>query len=125
MVIFACAASAGAHAGLVPEHLHEAPALGVAFIASAVLLLVAGVTAAVRPSSSPAARAAALVLAGLIAAYAVSRTTGIPLVQPEPEPLDAVGVATKLIEALGLGFAVSLSQQAGGGRLPTPQEVSP
>lgn len=80
MVIGACAASAGAHAGLVPEHLREAPALGI--------------------------------------------STGIPILQPRPEPVDVVGLVTKLAEALGLACALSLNHPVGGRRPSALQEVS-
>jgi hypothetical protein len=38
VVVAACAASAGAHAGLVPQHLAHEPRLGVAFIATTAVL---------------------------------------------------------------------------------------
>jgi hypothetical protein len=38
-------ASAGIHAGLVPEHLREEPRLGVAFIGAALVLLATGLAA--------------------------------------------------------------------------------
>jgi hypothetical protein len=116
VVVFACAASAGAHAGLVPEHLRESPRLGAAFVVSAVLLAIAGATFAIRPDNTRIAQATALLLAGLIVAYAADRTTGIPLLAPEPEAADAVGLATKLVEAAGLACALWLSQPAGGHR---------
>src|SRR5262245_59279991 len=122
--VFACAASAGAHAGLVPEHLRESPQLGVAFIASVVLLTAAGAALAMRPDSAAVARLAAALLTGLIAAYAASRTTGLPLLEPEPEPLDAVGLVTKLVELAGLVCALRLAQTPGGRRSPATQEVS-
>jgi hypothetical protein len=122
--VFACAASAGAHAGLVPEHLHESRLLGAAFIASVVLLIAAGVALATRPDSAAVAALSAALLTALIAAYAASRTTGLPLLEPEPEPLDAVGLVTKLVELVGLACALRLTQTAGGRRPPATQEVS-
>jgi hypothetical protein len=124
VVVSAAAVSAGAHAALVPEHLREAPQLGIAFIASAVLLL-ATVSAATLADSSRVMPAAALLFAALIAAYAASRTTGIPWLEPEAEPVDAVGVATKLVEALGLLCALRLAQPVGAERSSTSQEVTP
>jgi peptidoglycan/LPS O-acetylase OafA/YrhL len=124
LVVFACAASAGAHAGLVPEHLREEPALGVAVLVAAVLLLAAAAALSIRPTSAGVARAAALLLAGLILAYAASRTTGLPVLQSEPEGVDPVGVGTNLVEAVGLVLAIWLSQPVGGRRSPTVQEVT-
>jgi hypothetical protein len=124
IVVAACAVSAGAHAGLVPEHVREAPQVGVAFVLAAALLLAAAITLAIRPDSLGAARGAALLLAGLVACYTASRTTGIPLLEPHAEPLDAVGVTTKLVEVVGLVFAFSLSRPLGGRRSPLTQEAA-
>jgi hypothetical protein len=93
--------SAGAHAGLVPLHLRTEPRLGFAFMLAVALLLATGMAAALRPADRRVASAAALLFAGLIAAYTATRTTGIPLLSSDPEELDAVGVATNLVEVLG------------------------
>jgi hypothetical protein len=123
-VVFTCAASAGVHAGLVPEHLREEPRLGVAFIVAVALLLATGAVLVIRPAGRQVARAAALLFAGLIAAYAVSRTTGIPLLAADREAVDTVGVITNLVEALGLAAALRLGQLIGRrSRRPTLQEV--
>ena len=119
----ACAASAGAHAALVPEHLRTEPAPGVAFIVACVLMLGIAAALALRPDDALAAQAATLLLAGLIAAYAVSRTTGLPLLHPEPEAVDAVGLATKAVELAGFLLALGLSQP--GGRRPSPAQEAP
>jgi hypothetical protein len=108
----------------VPEHLREAPRVGVAFVLATGLLLATSTALAMRPDSRRAARGAALLLAGLIASYAASRTIGIPLVEPHAEPLDAVGATTKLVEALGLVFALPLSRPVGDRRSPLTQEVA-
>src|SRR2546421_10197889 len=79
VVIAACAASAGAHAGLVPEHLREVPQLGVAFILASALLLAVMAALASCPEDRRIARVAALLLTGLIASWGASRATGIPL----------------------------------------------
>ena len=39
-------------------------------------------------------------------AYVATRTTGVPLLGGHREPVDAIGIATKLIEALGLLLAI-------------------
>jgi hypothetical protein len=69
--------------------------------------------------------AVALLLAGLSLAYVASRTTGIPALDPDPEGVDAVGVATTAVEAIGVAFALWLIQPAGRHRAPAHlQEVS-
>ena len=95
MVVGACAVSAGVHGALVPEHLQEAPALGVSFVVASVLLLLAGAVLVMRPDDQRAARLAALLLAGLIACWTVSRVSGIPVLQPQPESVDGVGLMTE------------------------------
>lgn len=118
IVLVACAASAGVHAGLVPSHLAEAPPLGLAF-ASAALLLVAVTVALARVGRSrwPDALAAGM-LAGLIAAYAASRTVGLPLLEEDAEPVDATGLLTQAVQAIGLIAAVRLCQPASGAMSP-------
>ena len=122
VVIVTCASSAGVHAGLVPEHLREAPALGWSFAVSVIgLVAVAGVLTA-RPDSRAGALLAALLLGGLIAAWTAATTTGLPWLMPEAEPVDALGLATKCVEALGLAFAVVLIHPLGGRRSPAIKE---
>src|SRR3954463_4743003 len=82
VVIAACAASAGAHAGLVPEHLREAPQLGIAFILASALLLAVVAALASCPEDRRIVRLVALLLTGLIGSWGASRVTGIPLLQP-------------------------------------------
>jgi hypothetical protein len=112
MVVFACAASAGIHAGLVPEHLKEEPRLGVAFVLATVALFGASVAVALRPRDQSRLFVAALMLGGLVAAYAASRSTGIPLLAPDPEAVDLVGVASVLIELTGVAFALRSANQS-------------
>ena len=40
--------------------------------------------------------AAAATLSGLLASYALAITTGVPLLQPHPEPVDGLALATKI-----------------------------
>ena len=84
--------------------------MGVAFLLAVGLLLATGTAAAVAPDHRRVALAAALLLAGLIAGYTASRTSGIPLLSPDPESVDVVGVATSVVEALGLAFALVLTR---------------
>lgn len=81
----------------LPEHLREAPRLGIAFIFAFALLLAVVAALALCPEDRRIARVAALLLTGLIASYAASRVTGIPLLQPRPEAVDLVGLVTKLV----------------------------
>jgi hypothetical protein len=60
VVVFACAAGAGAHAGLALSHLQSEPRMGVAFVAAVLLLLATGLLAALRPADMRVASAAAL-----------------------------------------------------------------
>lgn len=107
LVIVACAISAGIHAALVPEHLDEAAAAGIGFALSAAVLaaLAVGLTAGHGPLPLAAAVA---VFAALLVSYALAVTTGFPLLQPDPEPLEGLALFTKAIELAGLLSAAHL-----------------
>ena len=77
VVLVACAASAGVHAGLVPSHLVENLWLGIAFAASVGLLLALIVSLWRAGDPRRPAAPAAAVLAALIVAYSLSRTVGL------------------------------------------------
>jgi hypothetical protein len=117
LVVLAAAVSAGIHAGLVPEHLGEMPLLGVSFIVAVLALLAIAAAVAVRPQAQLPASLAAFLFAGLILAYAASRTTGLPVLEPEPEPVDAIGIATVAVQLVGLLAALWLTAFAADGRL--------
>ena len=102
VVILACAISAGIHGALVPDHFGESTGAGVGFLAATVALAALVVALTLRPASVLALAGAATVLAGLLGAYALATTTGLPLLHPDPEPLDGLALATKAIEAVGL-----------------------
>ena len=51
---------------------------------------------------------AAAVLFGLLLSYVAARTTGLPVVHPEPEPAYGLALATKATEAVGLVAAATL-----------------
>ena len=101
VVVAACAISAGVHAALVPEHFAESTAAGTGFLVSAVALGAVAVAVA-RAGSALAPAAAALLLAGLILAYVLATTTGVPVLQPEPEAVDGLALGTKAIELVGI-----------------------
>jgi hypothetical protein len=119
------AACAGAHAGLVAQHLDDEPRMGVAFIAATALLLVVAAELTYRPRQAGAGCAATLLLAALIGAYALNVTAGLPWLSEGPEPLDVVGLATKAVEALGLVFAIRLSQTTGSPGSLTQRRLNP
>jgi hypothetical protein len=111
-LVLALAASAGAHAALVPTHSAEKPLVGVLFACSALAL--AGCSVLVdRSERRGVLVTAALLLGALLALYAASRMVVVwPL--PHVESLDAVGVITKLLEAAGLMLALSLLRAPSG-----------
>jgi hypothetical protein len=108
-----------------PSAPRAAATTGGAFVAAVVLLAAAATALALRPESARAARAASLVLAGLIGAYIASRTTGIPALSPEPEAVDPIGLTTNVVQALGLAISLKLTQTMGGRRPPIHQEAAP
>jgi hypothetical protein len=108
-VIAACAASAGAHAALVPQHLEHEPRLGLAFIAATAVLLAVASALICSPTSPLAAQAATLTFAALIGAYVVNVSAGIPWLSSGAEDADVIGLATKGVEAVGLVFSFQLT----------------
>ena len=97
LVIAACGASAGVHAGLVPDHWRDSRALGVLFGLAGLGLAAVAAALALWPEALFPLFAAAGLFASLIAAYIAAG-----------EPVDALGVVTKAIEASGLLLAVLL-----------------
>ena len=61
-----------------------------------------------RAASPPALVLTIVTMAGLIAAYALAVTTGMPLLHPEVEPVDGLALTTKAFEAVGLVAAAHL-----------------
>ncbi len=114
------------HAALVPEHLEETPAIGIAFIPAAVLAGLCALALARWPESVRPPRLAALLLLGMIAAYVVAVTVSVPGVEGTPEPVETIAIATKVVELLGFAIAVTLSggidDRARGHSLATPEE---
>ncbi len=108
VVILACAISAGIHGALAPDHFSEGAGTGLGFVASAVVLAAVAVWLTARPASRLALAGAAAIFVGLLASYALAVTSGLPLLHPEPEPVDGLALATKAIEVVGLAAAASL-----------------
>jgi hypothetical protein len=108
MVILASAISAGIHGALAPEHFEEGVGAGLGFVVATVLLAELALRLTLRPNDRPGLARAALVFVGLIASYVLATTTGLPVLHPDPEPVDRLALATKAIEAVGLLAATSL-----------------
>jgi hypothetical protein len=108
IVILACAISAGIHGALVPDHFAEGTGAGLGFAAATVLLATLVVALTLRPASALAVAGAAAILATLLASYLFAVTTGLPVLHPQPEPVDGLALATKAIEAVGLLAATTL-----------------
>ena len=102
---FVCAASAGVHAALVLPHSHESASLAVAFAVSTIALAVAAVALALDPGPT-VTTVVALILVGVAAAYALSRTTGIPGLNVHPEPLDVFGTVVSCVELMAAAALV-------------------
>jgi hypothetical protein len=108
IVILACAISAGIHGALVPDHFDEWNGAGLGFAVAIVLLAALAVSLTLRAPDALAVAAAAAVLVGLLASYLLAVTTGLPLLHPDPEPVDGLALATKAVEVLGLLAALQL-----------------
>ena len=102
LLIVVCGISAGIHAALAPEHFADGTGAGVGFVAAAVGLAALAVILTLRPPSVATLAASAALLAGLIVSYALAVSSGLPVLHPEPEPVEALALATKAIEAAGL-----------------------
>ena len=109
ILITSCAISAGIHGALTSQHFREETGAGMGFVASTAALAALCVLLTLRPTSRTAVGAAGAVLAALVVAYALATTVGVPLLHPEPEPADGLGLATKAIELVGLAAALHLA----------------
>jgi hypothetical protein len=123
VVILACAASAGIHGALVPDHFREGAGAGVGFVAATIALAGLTLWLTLRPTSSLALAAAVAVFVGLLGSYALATTIGLPLLHPEPEPVDGLALATKAIEVLGLAAASSLLWRPAAAFNPQPKGI--
>src|SRR5687767_15406934 len=107
-LVLACAISAGIHGALVPQHLSESTAAGLAFTVATALLAALAAAVTLLPARSVPVVAAAAVFGGLLASYALATRTGLPVLHPEPEPVERLALATKAVEAIGLLAALYL-----------------
>jgi hypothetical protein len=117
-LIVCCAISAGVHAALVPEHMRESVVTGAGFVGATVLLVALTIGLTARPDSRAVTSFATFVLLGLLVSYAVASATGIPILHPDGDPIDTVGVLTKAVELLGLGLAGGLRGPVRGRPIP-------
>jgi hypothetical protein len=108
VVILGCAISAGIHGALAPGHFDEGTGAGLGFATATVLLAILVVGLTLRPGSAFALAAAGAVLLGLLVSYVFAVTTGLPVLHPQPEPLDGLALATKAIETVGLVAVAAL-----------------
>jgi hypothetical protein len=90
--------SAGVHAGLVAAHWRDTPLLAASFAASALLLTGIGIALGLYPASVWPPRLAAVTFFAQILAY-FTFTERIA---------DPLGLATKLVEALGIVVALAM-----------------
>jgi hypothetical protein len=124
VLIVACGISAGIHGALAPEHFAEGMGAGIGFVAAAVGLGALAVALTLRPPSAPALVGSALLFAGLIVSYVLAITSGLPVLHPEPEPVEGLALVTKAIEAVGLFAALHLLRPRRSGAVvafPTPK----
>lgn len=101
----ALGAAGAIHLALAPEHFEESAVAGAFFVvAGLVQFALAGLVAGRR--GGRAALFGLLVVSGvLIAVYAASRAVSVPGL--EREPVDGVGLLTKLLEVVGATLAVA------------------
>jgi hypothetical protein len=118
VVILACAVSAGIHGALAPAHFAEGAGAGLGFVASTILLAGLAVALTVRPASSLPLAGAAIVFTGLLVSYALATTSGLPVLHPQPEPVDGLALATKAFEVVGLATALDLIRHRSAVSLP-------
>lgn len=111
VLIVACAISAGIHAALVRQHFAEGAGAGGSFLASVVLLAGLVVVLTLRPPTASSLLMACAVLLGLLISYGFATTTGVPFLHPEVEPIEALALVTKAIEAIGLLVGLHMLQR--------------
>lgn len=107
LLICSLAASAGLHLALVPEHLDEAPRVGVLFILGSAAAIVLA-TLLLWTVTRALLAASALLLAAMIGAYIVAVTVGLGPLGMEREAVDDVGLVCKAVELVGVVAALAL-----------------
>lgn len=119
LVVVACAVSSGIHAALAPQHFEDSMPSGLGFVVSAAVLAGLAAGLARRPSGR-LLDATIVVFGGLIGAYVLATTTGIPVLHPQPEPVDGLAITTKAVEVFGLLASLGLKGTLSRQRRPLP-----
>ena len=113
LLVAACAISAGVHVALAPAHVRESTITGAGFALAAVLLIAVAVAVTADAWSGRfTARSAAVLLAGLIGAYGISRSVGLPFGDEGVERVDVIGAVTEVVQLAGLGAALLLRRES-------------
>ncbi|MBO0810550.1 MAG: hypothetical protein J2P23_00730 [Microlunatus sp.] len=105
LLAIAIAVSAGIHIGLTPEHLREMPRLGQAFIVASVLGIAIAAALMSRPDDPRIAAIGGLFCLAEIITWALFVTLRVPFFPGTPEPVEAIAIVCKTVEASGVGFA--------------------
>jgi len=104
--------SAFVHGLLAAQHAASEPALAAAFLTAMGALVVAAALVHSRTATATTAAATTFLLVGLVVAYAFDRTAGLPLSAAHgaahEDQFDILGLATKAVELVGAGAALSL-----------------
>jgi hypothetical protein len=112
LLVIATVLSAAIHVSVVPDHLEEYRVFGLFFVFVAGAQIAWAIAIRVSRSAVVLATGAALNM-GLIGAWAISRTTGVPI-GPDawmPEPIGGLDVAATLLELLALAGILVLTQR--------------
>ena len=109
LLAVAVAFSAGIHAALVPEHMKEMPQLGELFVAAAAIGGFLAIALVLCPDDRRISFVAGLFCLGQIAAWALFVSVPVPGFPGTPEPIGAIALVSKAIEAAAVALAFSLS----------------
>jgi hypothetical protein len=109
LLALAVAFSAGIHAALVPEHLHEMPPLGYLFILAAAVGAAIALALVARPNDVRIPRLAILFLSAQIVAWALFIVVHVPGFAETPESVEPIALVCKAAELLGIALALPLA----------------
>jgi len=109
LLALAVSFSAGIHAALVPKHLEEMPALGRAFVVAAAIGGVLAIALVSHPGDRRISLLAGLFCLGQSGAWALFVSAPVPGFSGTPEPIEAVALVSKAVEAIGVAVAFRLA----------------